>query len=181
MAPKLFLSPSTQPFNKYPNGGDEQYWMNKVADAMMPYLESSGVQVTRNTPGTSVGESIRQSNAGYYDLHLALHSNAAPPELEGKLKGPDVYYYQYSTQGKRAADIFVEGLKEIYPQPELVNTVPTTKLVELTKTNAPAILVELAYHDNPQDEVWITENIQKIARNLSQSVCTYFGIPFKDA
>jgi len=62
-----------------------------------------------------------------------------------------------------------------------VDTVPNTTLAELTKTNAPAVLVELAYHDNPQDEVWITNNIEGIARNLAQSVCEYFGVPFRDA
>lgn len=179
--PKLYLSPSIQPFNLYPNGGDEQFWMNKVADAMMPYLEASGIRTTRNTPNTSVGVAIGASNQGYYDLHLALHSNAGPPSLAGKLKGPDVYYYEYSQKGKRAAEIIADNLKNIYPEPQLVNTVATTRLAEVTKTNAPAVLVELAYHDNPQDEVWITSNIEKIAKNLVESVCKYFGVPFVDA
>ena len=180
-APRIFLSPSTQPYNKYPNGGDEQYWMNRITDAMIPYLTASGIEYSRNTPDTSVGTSIRDSNSGYYGLHLALHSNAAPPELEGKITGPDVYYYQYSEKGKRAAGIIADNLKKIYPEPGLVDTVPNTTLAELTKTNAPAVLVELAYHDNPQDEVWITNNIEGIARNLAQSVCEYFGVPFRDA
>lgn len=178
--PRIYLSPSVQPYNLYPNGGDEQFWMNKIADAMIPYLDANGIRYTRNTPNTSVGAAIRESNEGYYDLHLALHSNAAPPELVGKLKGPDVYYYEYSQKGKRAADIIAENLKQIYPEPALVNTVATTRLAEVTKTNAPAVLVELAYHDNPQDEVWITTNIQPIAKNLVQSLCLYFGIPFRD-
>ena len=114
-APRIFLSPSTQPYNKYPNGGDEQYWMNRITDAMIPYLTASGIEYSRNTPDTSVGTSIRDSNSGYYGLHLALHSNAAPPELEGKIKGPDVYYYQYSEKGKRAAGIIADNLKKFIP------------------------------------------------------------------
>ena len=31
------------------------------------------------------------------------------------LCAPDVYYYPTSTQGKRAADIIANGLREIYP------------------------------------------------------------------
>lgn len=58
-APRIFLSPSTQPYNKYPNGGDEQYWMNRITDAMIPYLTASGIEYSRNTPDTSVGTSIR--------------------------------------------------------------------------------------------------------------------------
>lgn len=38
--PFLFLSPSTQYFNPYVTTGDERYWMNALADEMMPYLHA---------------------------------------------------------------------------------------------------------------------------------------------
>ena len=41
---------------------------------------------------------------------------------------------------------------------------PTTTLVEVTKTNAPAVLMEIGYHDNPQDADWIRSNIDAIAK-----------------
>ena len=173
--PTIYLSPSLQPFNKYLTTGDEQYWMNVIADDMVPVLNENGITVRRNQPGTSLGQAIRESNAGNYDLHLALHSNAAPENLAGKLHGPDVYYYPYSTEGKRAADIIADNLRRIYPDPDLVNTVATTKLAEITKTSAPAVLVEIAYHDNPQDEAWIRNNTALIAQNLALSVCEYLG------
>ena len=40
------------------------------------------------------------------------------------------------------------------------------------------MLVELAYHDNPEDAEWIRSNIGLIARNLVLSLTEYFGIPF---
>lgn len=171
----IYLSPSLQPYNKYLTIGDEQYWMNIIADEMVPLLEKNGIEVRRNVPGTTLGQAIRESNAGNYDLHLALHSNAGPAELAGKLRGPDVYYYPYSAPGKRAADIIADNLRNIYPDPDLVNTVATTKLVEIIKTSAPAVLVEIAYHDNAQDEAWIRNNTKEIARNLALSVCEYLG------
>lgn len=176
--PIIFLSPSLQPQNKYVIGGTEQYYMNLIADAMEPYLRTNGIKYTRNKIGTSVGQSIRDSNKGYYDLHLALHSNAAPPELSGKIRGTNVYYYANSTRGKRAAEIIAKNFKKIYPQPELVKAVPTTQLVEVTKTNAPAVLIEIAYHDNVEDAEWIRANITPIASNLVMSLTEYFGIPF---
>ena len=36
--PSIYLSPSTQQYNEYVNGGSEEYYMNLVADAMEPYL-----------------------------------------------------------------------------------------------------------------------------------------------
>lgn len=176
--PIIYLSPSIQPFNEYNGGGNEQQYMNLVADAMEPYLRTNGIQFTRNTPDTSLGQAIRESNAGYYDLHLALHSNAAPPSLAGKMRGTDVYYYTYSPQGKAAAEIIAENYKNISPDPSKVRTMPTTKLAEITKTNAPAVLIETEYHDNPDGANWIRDNIQKIAENLVQSLTIYFRLPF---
>ena len=93
---------------------------------------------------------------------------------------PTIYYYATSAEGRRAADIFAENLKVIYPDPDLVKAVANTTLGELRLTKAPANLIELAYHDNLQDALWIIANIQLIARTLVLSLTEYFGIPFVD-
>ncbi len=176
--PIIYLSPSTQPFNLYATEGNEQEYMNKIADAMEPLLTKNNIEYVRNTPDTNVGVSIRESNSGLYDFHLALHSNAAPESLSGKIRGIDAYYYTDSRYGKAAAEIFSENLKDIYPMPDKVRPVPTTTLTELKRTNAPANLLELGYHDNVDDEQWIKDNIDNIAQTLVKSLCEYFGIPY---
>lgn len=50
----------------------------------------------------TAASSIRASNAGNYDLHLALHSNAAPEGQYGQARGILVFYYPGSVQGQRA-------------------------------------------------------------------------------
>ena len=62
--------------------------------------------------------------------------------------------------------------------PNKVKTVPTTTLGEVKRTRAPAVLVEVAYHDNTEDADWIRNNIDEIARNLVLSLADYFDIPF---
>ena len=42
--PTIYLSPSTQESNLFVSGGSEEYYMNLIADAMVPYLNSSGIQ-----------------------------------------------------------------------------------------------------------------------------------------
>ena len=179
--PRIYLSPSLQQNNPYVIGGSEEYYMNLVADAMEPYLLSSGIAFTRNDPEQTLSQVIAQSNAGDYDLHLALHSNAAGEANAGQVRGTDVYYYTNSTEGKRAADIIAENFKNIYPDPSRVRSVPTSSLAEVVRTRAPSVLVEIAYHDNVQDAEWIRDNINAIARNLVQSLTQYFGIPFIEA
>lgn len=173
-----FISPSTQEFNQFVIGGTEEYYANLIADAMVPYLRAAGIDFTRNDPGGTVTDSINASNAGNYDFHLAIHSNAAPPSLSGRIQGPNVYYYRDSAKSKAAAEIFANNLKLIYPYPELVKTVPTTTLAELRRTKIPAVLVEVAYHDNVEDATWIVSNIEEIAENLSLSLADVLGVPF---
>lgn len=179
--PSIFLSPSTQEFNPYVIGGTEEQYMNEVADAMEPYLVSNGISFSRNNPNEPLSAAINQSNAAQYDLHLALHSNAAPPATAGTVRGTDVYYNANSTRGRDAAEIIAANFKRIYPDPSRVKTVANTTLAELVRTNAPAVLIEIAYHDNVEDATWIVNNIQPIARNLVQSLTQYFGIPFVEA
>ena len=113
--PKVFLSPSTQEWNKYYTNGNEEQTMNLLADKMEPYLRSSGIEFTRNVPERNVNGAIADSNARYYDVHLALHSNAGGGDFAGKLRGIDNYYSPYSRLSKDLAVIISNNLQNIYP------------------------------------------------------------------
>ena len=176
--PRVYLSPSLQEFNPFVNGGTEEGVMNLIADAMEPYLTASGIEFVRNSPEMSLGEAIAQSNNSNVDFHLAIHSNASPESIAGQRQGPVVYYYGTSQPGREMADIIAENFEDIYPDPSLVQSMPTVTLRELRRTNAPSALVEVAYHDNLEDANWIKNNVQPIARELSRSLAEYFGIPF---
>ncbi len=179
--PKVFLSPSTQEWNPYTGGGNEEFYMNEIADRMEPYLRSSGITYVRNDPDRNVAGAIADSNAGEFDVHLALHSNAAPESLAGKLRGIDVYYSPYDKYSEMLAVITANNFMSIYPLPDKCKARPTTTLGEVTQTSAPAILCEIGYHDNEQDADWIRNNLTVIAINLVQSLCDYFGIPLIEA
>ena len=176
--PIIYLSPSTQENNLYVSGGTEEEWMNRLADAMEPYLTAAGIRFTRNTPEMTAVSSIRASNAGDYDLHLALHSNAAPEGKYGQVRGVLVFYYPGSVQGQKAADLIANGLKTIYPLPNLVRAQATTTIGEVRRVRAPSVFLELGYHDNPDDAAWVKNNLDAIARNIVLSLTEYFGLPF---
>ncbi len=178
--PSIFLSPSTQEGNLYVTGNSEEYWMNRLADAMEPYLTASGIQFSRNSPTGSASQSIRQSNMGNYDLHLALHSNGAPESIYGQVRGSDIYYYPSSVEGKRAANLIADAIKTIYPNPNQVRALGTAAIGEVRQTKAPSVFIELAYHDNPDDANWITSNLELIARTIVLALTEYFGIPFRE-
>ncbi len=179
--PIVFLSPSTQEFNNYLTEGNEELYMNMLADRMEPYLRSSGIRYVRNDADRGAIGAIADSNAGYYDVHLALHTNAGGGEFAGKLTGIDIYYSPNSDDSERLATIIANNLENIYPVPTRSRALPTYNLGEVLRTKAIAVLAELGYHDNASDEEWIRNSLNAIARNLVQSLCDYFGIPFIEA
>ncbi|WP_326909368.1 SH3 domain-containing protein [Sedimentibacter sp. MB31-C6] len=172
--PTIYLSPSTQEFNPYVTEGNEEYWMNLVTDAMIPYLQQYGIEYARNTPEMTAGSSIRDSNAGNYDFHVAIHSNASGEAQAGQNRGVITFYYPTSADGLRMAEILQQNFREIYPLPDLVSIVPTTSLGEVSRTRAPSVLIEVAYHDNIEDANWITNNIDSIGNVIATSIAEYF-------
>jgi len=145
---------------------------------LVPYLLSNGIQYTRNTPDMTAASSIRQANQGYYDLYLALHSNAAPEGQYGEQRGIIAFYYPGSAQGQRAAELIAEELRAIYPLPDLVTTRATTTLGEVRLSRAPAVLVEIGYHDNYADATWVEGHMDAIAQQMARAPTRFFGLPF---
>lgn len=175
--PRVYINPSNQK-NEFVTGGYEEYYMNLVADAMIPYLERSGIEVTRSKPDQTLAESIAESNSGNYDLHIALQTTTSPDYLTGTLQGPSFIYYADNPKGQEAATVIAENLRAIYPRPNLVTTMPNRSMEELRETNATAVIAELGYHDNTIDAIWIQDNIKAIGRILALGTTQYFGIPF---
>lgn len=177
--PKIYLSPSTQDWNQYVTGsGSEEMNMNLLADALVPYLKANAIQYDRNQPDMTAGSSVRYANQRYYDLYLALHSNASGEGSYGKNRGIIVFYYPGSTQGQRAAELIAEELRKIYPLPSKVVTQSTTSLGEIRLSRFPAVLAEIGYHDNVEDAKWLEGHWEDIAQQLGRALTRYFGLPF---
>lgn len=177
--PIIYLSPSTQEWNEYVTGsGSEEYNMNLLADALEPYLLSNGIQYRRNRPEMTAASSIREANQGSYDFYLALHSNGAPDGHYGEERGIIAFYYPTSAGGRRGAELIAQELRQIYPLPGKVTTRETTTLGEVRQSRAPAVLVEIGYHDNYADAVWVEGHMDAIAQQLARALTEYFGLPF---
>ena len=176
--PTIFLSPSTQTYNLYITGGNERDHMNHLADTMQPFLDLACIMYSRNDPDGNVRISVEMSNAGDYDLHVPLHSNAAPEALSGQFRGPLVMHYPGSVRGERAAEYVAQALADIYPEPDKVILRPESNLFELAQTRAPSVFVEVAYHDNMEDALWIENNTIAIADHLTEGIANYFGLPY---
>jgi N-acetylmuramoyl-L-alanine amidase len=169
---KVYLSPSNQEKNigagKY---GTEEKRMNEIADAIEPDLLRYGFHIKRNKPEMTLTEIVRDSNEWKPDIHVAIHSNA------GGGKGTEVLYY--SDEGYKLAKCIYDELATLTPWPDRgIKRRPD--LYELKHTIAPACIVEVAFHDDPEQAAWIMEHKEDIARAISKGICKYAGVAWQD-
>jgi N-acetylmuramoyl-L-alanine amidase len=130
-----YLSPSRQPENVGINGyGNEQEQMYILTDAITPHLDRCGVSFHVADPEETLAQRCRESNDMEAFYHLALHSNAAPEGRYGEERGIIAFYYPGSVQGQRAAELFAEELREIYPLPDRV----TNELIDSFPASDPS-------------------------------------------
>ena len=121
---------------------------------------------------------MEDSNLKKPDIHFAVHSNA------GGGRGCEVYCHKYGGNGEKLARAIYAELSPLTPTQdrgvlEGYNLFGAGKpLYELAKTDAPAVLVEIAFHDNADDAKWIIANIEKIGNALAKGVLKYFEIEF---
>ena len=168
--PSIYVSPSTQEANSGAgNYRSEELVMNRVADVLEPILKAHGIMCYRNNPDWNLYQVVADSNLKNPDVHFAIHSNA------GGGRGCEVFAYAPGGDGERLA-------RAVYAEIEPMT--PTTdrgvkfneRLYELRATNAPAALIEIAFHDNFEDATWILNNIQPIGEALARGILNYFGI-----
>ena len=172
---KAYISPSTQEHNITALGNTEENIMHKVTDALMPMLKGVGIDALRGQKTDSLTQMVRESNLFKPEIHVAIHSNAH----DGKSRGCEVYHYKGSKNGKRLADTIYKYMEPLTPTKDR-GVKENTSFYELKKTHAPAVLIEVDFHDNYEGAKWIDANIFPIAEAIAKGVCDYFGIAYKN-
>lgn len=169
MKKSIYLSPSTQEKNiGYGNYGSEEMVMNQITDSVQAILERHGLVIYRNRPEWDLKKVVAESNSKKPDIHFAIHSNA------GGGRGCEIYAYAPGGKGEKLARAVYTGLEPLTPTADRgVKFNPN--LYELRMTTAPAALVEVAFHDNPEDAVWNIRNIEPIGNGIAQGILRYFG------
>ena len=170
----VYLSPSLQEWNKgIGDYGTEEERMNEITDVVERILKSKGYDVRRNNPENTLAQTVKESNDIGPAVHVAIHSNASGPS--GKGKGPEIYANRPNTSGDRLAKAIYDEIETIYPRPEDGRSVLyTKKLYEVIRTLSPAVLLEVAFHDNEQDAKWIMDNIESIGQAIAIGIDNYF-------
>ena len=177
----VYLSPSNQSrnFGVQASGfSNEMRETNLIADYMEARLRANGVRVLRNNPRTNIITWTAESNAARADLHFAIHTNGSPT---GQVFGVENWIHQPTSRTYSLASHIQNALMAIYwSDDEVANRgvrFAHGAFGEVNDNFLPfGILVEIAFHDHPQDAAWVVQNREKIANVMTDAILRYFGI-----
>jgi N-acetylmuramoyl-L-alanine amidase len=168
---KVYLSPSQQPDNiGVGDFGDEQTAMRRVAFITATRLSfMDGVDVAVARTGLSLPQVVAESNAWGASVHICLHSNAS---VNHDAVGCEVFYHPGSTVGERLARRVYGELS--HANPHGGHRCEATGFYELKWTDAPAVYIEMGFHDNAEEAKWIRRDAVHIAKLIAAAVCDEF-------
>lgn len=137
----------------------------ECAKLVEKYLLNAGVECTVGQYN-ELYEICDASNAYDADLFVSIHCNACASH---KAQGTETYYKSFN--GQRLAN---------YIQSQIIRSLPTIdrgvkegNLYVLKRTEAVAVLVELAFIDNTEDLALLKNRIDDFARAIARGVTDY--------
>ena len=169
---KIYISPSSQPENRYAWGNtNEQEQCNKIALATVKALKRCGIEAKTNTNGTMYSR-VSESNKWGADVHIPIHTNAA----NGKVQGTRLFSFDASGAGYKICKSVMKTLAPITPGTS--DSITVQSFYEITDTNAPCCYIEVAFHDNVTEAKWIISHTKKIAEAIVKGICNYYGVKY---
>jgi len=121
-------------------------------------------------------ERVQMANSANADYFVSIHINSA---TNSSATGTETFAYPYSINGLELAK---------YIQNNLVNEiglanrgVKTANFLVLRETKMPAVLVEVAFINNPKEEKLLREQnfIKKAAEGMAKGILEFVGIKYK--
>lgn len=173
MNEKIFLSPSNQTPNTYAYGNtNEAVECGKMAQAAEKALKRCGFQV-KTMQWESMQVRCKESDAWGADLHIPIHTNA----FNKSVTGTRTMCKETKGEGYKAAKAIHNRLAPLTPgTSENISAHP--ELYELKAPKAPAVYLEVDFHDVSKIAKWLIENTEAIGEAICQGVCDYFGVAY---
>lgn len=176
---KIYLSPSTQTHNVYAGttprfterDDDEMHWMQLLRDVVKRHLEAAGHSVATHNYTEKLGQQMADANNWGADWYVALHSNATGGKAPAR--GMEVYAHAPGGKGEKLARAIYKRLEPVTPTGD--RGVKFYNFAELRRTNMPAVLIELDFHDNTGGADWIRGNLEVAGRAIAQGICDMAG------
>ena len=170
-----YISPSCQKANIGAGDyGSEMEQMYLLAYEITPHLDKAGVSFIVPERSMDLAQRCKESNEVGAYFHIALHSNAGG---KGLARGPVALYY--SETGKIMGGKLVAALLALGQESNRSSHLVEQKdLYELKRTKAPAVLLEVDFHDSHEGVEFITSRRKEIAEAIARVIIREDGKEF---
>lgn len=166
---KIFLNPGhggIDPGAIGPAGNYERDINARIAAAAAERLKAAGHKVVLYQQQRKLADVTVKANKSKADLFVSIHCNAA---ANTDARGTETWYYTGCPHGKAAAEaIQSEVVKALGSRDRGVKS--SKSLYVLRKTVMPAVLCEVAFISNPEEEKLILVNIEKIGEAIADGI-----------
>ena len=177
--PKVFLSPSDQDNNPVHGGGNEQQYAQIRCRAAADVLRNSGIDVKISDAG--IGDdsggyiaSVREGEAWGPDLYIADHSNAVG--AGAKRRGVHMYVWPGDAEARRVAELIIAEVRPIFGGADYPTAIlDGSHLYEVNGPSATVLLMELGFHDHPEDAAIIRTRSPQIGAAVGTAIARYYG------
>lgn len=162
------------------NGVKEKEINLKIALKIKNILEKENISIvmTReddnrlgDTQMKDLKERVNIMNENHPDLVVSIHQNSFQ---ESEVKGPQVFYYMDSVEGKAAAQILQAGLNEIDPTCGR-DIKPNSSYYILKHAEVPVVIAECGFLSNAEEAARLATGKyqEKVAAVIADSVIQY--------
>lgn len=169
-----------------PGGTKEKDVALSVALKVGEWLKKHGIDVvftrTNDNPGFPTDEKqnlakrVSIANTAKADIFVSVHCNSAGNK---QARGLETYCYALGGNGEKLARAIQEEVRKATGF--IDRGVKTANFYVLRYTQMPAVLVELGFISNPDEEKILasTDFQAKAAEAIAKGICRYFGIQWK--
>ena len=147
----------------------------RISKRVKELMEFNGEKfdLTRNTDTfLELSDRTNIENRGNYNYFVSFHRNAFQPN---EAKGVETYSLSSVGAGRELASKIQNNLKEIFYN----RGVKTSNFYVLRKTNCPAVLIELGFIDNDEDNKIFDSKFEEIAQAITKACLSQIGKQFK--
>ena len=177
---KIVLNPGHGPKNSGvfdpgavgPAGTKEADINLAISQRLQPLLEAAGVDTLLIQDG-DLADVVARANSAGADYFVSIHCNAASSSAA---HGTETYIYRDTSQAKELATAIQAAVVAGLGTAD--RGVKTADFYVLRKTAMPALLIELAFVSNPEEEGLLSDqDIQRrIALALADTIISQMGI-----
>lgn len=138
----------------------------KVSSLLACQLIQNGFNVEFFQQNKTLSEISETENSSKSDLFISIHCNSFS---DSKANGVEVLHYPSSTKGIKCARIIQNELVDATTLKDR-GIKARSDLHVLRKTKAVAILVELAFISNPEEEILLLKNPEKFSDAIFKGI-----------